>query len=414
MRHESPLRRQHADYQQSHPHPEPVDADRPGAARGLREGVPEVEFIPYEPVGSEGGPACELVATYGDLGSEYASIRRGAGLLDCPHRGTILITGADRGDFLNRMVTQELKDLGPGAARETFWLNRKGRIDADLFLIELGDRMLAGVDLDRAAFTARTLNEFVFAEDVAIADATPSFHHLALHGPQAPAVLAAAGAAGGDFGPSAARVVDVAGVETVVARRDPTGEIGLELIVPYEKAVQVWAALVAAGRQTAGGSRRGRPVGWYAVNVARIEAGTPLFGIDFGPENLPHESGVLHERVSFTKGCYLGQEIVARIESQGRPKQVLVGLRPVQDLLPVAGAPVYERDEKSPGGVGKPVGAVTSSTLAPMLGTVPVAFAMLKSQHAAPGTSVLVSAEGEHAEASVGALRFYPPAEAAP
>jgi folate-binding protein YgfZ len=413
MRHESPLRELHADYQRNRPHTGPVAADRPGAARGRRAGVPEVEFVPYEPVGSEGPPACELVATYGELESEYAAIRRGAGVFDSPHRGTVLITGADRGEFLNRMVTQELKDLRAGVARETFWLNRKGRIDADLLLVELGERTLVGVDIDRAAFTADTLNGFVFTEDVAIADVTASFHHLAVHGPQAPAVLAAAGG-GGDLEPLAARIAEIAGVETVVSRRDITGEVGLELIVPYEKVEPVWAALVAAGEQLAETSRRARPVGWYAVNVARIEAGTPLYGIDFGPENLPHESGVLHERVSFTKGCYLGQEIVGRIESQGRPKQVLVGLRPVQDLLPVAGAPVYARDEKNPAAPGSAIGTVTSSTLAPMLGTVPVAFAMVRSEYAAPDTTVLVSAEGEHAEAVVGGLRFHGPAEAAP
>jgi folate-binding protein YgfZ len=414
MRHESPLRKQHADYQRSRPQPEPADAQRPGAARGRREGVPEVEFVPYEPLGSDAPPGCELVATYGDLESEYAAIRRGAAFFDSPHRGTIVITGAERGEFLNRMVTQELQNLRAGIARETFWLNRKGRIEADLFLIELGDRLLVSVDLDRAAITAESLSGFVFTEDVTIADATASYHHIAVHGPEALALLAAAGAGGGDLDALTARDTAIGGVETVLARRDQAGEVGLELIVPYARAEAVWAALLAAGDAAPGGARRARPVGWYAVNVARIEAGTPLYGIDFGPENLPHETGVLHERVSFTKGCYLGQEIVARIESQGRPRQVLVGLRPVKDLLPVAGAPVYARDEQDPDGTGPPIGAVTSSTLAPMLGTVPVAFAMIRSEYAAPDSIVLVSAEGEHAEAVVGGLRFHRPAEATP
>jgi folate-binding protein YgfZ len=412
MRHESPLRHRHADYQRSRPQRTPADAGRPGAARGHREGVPEVEFVPYEPAGG-GEPACELVATYGDLESEYAAVRRGAAIFDAPHRGTIVITGADRREFLNRMVTQQVGNLEAGVVRETFWLNRKGRIEADLRLIELGDRMLAGVDVARAAPAVETLNGFVFSEDVTIADATDSMHHLEVHGPQALALVTGAGADVADLGALAARVVEIAGIETFVTRCDRVGEIGLDLIVPRGPAEHVWDALLAAAeRMPDDGPRRARPVGWHAINVARIEAGTPLFGIDFGPENLPHETGLLHRRVSFTKGCYLGQEIVARIESQGRPKQRLVGLRPARDLLPVAGAPVYGRDETSPAGLGDPVGAVTSSTLAPMLGSVPVAFAMVRSDHAEPGTTVVVSAEGEHGEAAVCDLRFYQPAGA--
>jgi glycine cleavage system aminomethyltransferase T len=94
MRHESPLRQRHADYQRSRPVREQAAAERPGAARGVRSAAPQIEYLPYEPVGAEGPAACELVATYGEPESEYAAIRRGAGIFDSPHRGTILITGA--------------------------------------------------------------------------------------------------------------------------------------------------------------------------------------------------------------------------------------------------------------------------------------------------------------------------------
>jgi folate-binding protein YgfZ len=368
----------------------------------VRAEAPPVEYVAYEPAGGAGAAACELVATHGEPEAEYAAIRRGAGIFDSPHRGTLLITGAERRDFLDRMVTQELKDLRPGAVKPTFWLNRKGRIAADLLLIELGERMLVDVDVYAAADTVGSLSEFVFTEDVVIADVTGEFHHLAVHGPEAQRLVAAATGDAPALEDRCAQTVDVAGVEAVVARRDQTGDVGLELIVPYGQAPPVWEALLAAAESVG----RARPVGWFALNVARIEAGTPLFGIDFGPENLPHETGVLHDRVSFTKGCYLGQEIVARTESHGKPRQVLAGLRPTRDLLPVAGAPVYAPAGGKGAGAGPQVGIVTSSTLAPMLGSTPVAFAMLKTSHAEPGTTVLVSAEGEHAPATVGALGF--------
>jgi glycine cleavage system aminomethyltransferase T len=257
----------------------------------VRSAAPQIEYVPYEPVGAEGSAACELVATYGEPESEYAAIRRGAGIFDSPHRGTILITGRDRRDFLNRMVTQELKDLRDGIVKPTFWLNRKGRIEADLLLIELSDRMIVDVDVYRAAYTAKTLNDFLFSEDVVIADVTGEFHHLAVHGPHAQRILAATAGETPPLDDMRAQGVSVAGVDVIVARRDQTGEVGLELIVPYEQAEKVWETLLGGDETQGGGGDRVRPVGWFALNIARIEAGTPLYGIDFGPENLPHETG---------------------------------------------------------------------------------------------------------------------------
>lgn len=408
MVHVSPLRNRHEAYSHGVRRRPPPEADRPGAARGVQTEAPAVEFVAYGPAGADSGPACDLVATFGEPEAEYAALRRGAGLFDSPHRGTVVITGDDRRDFLDRMVTQALGDLDAGAVRASFWLNRKGRIDADLLLIELGDRTLLDVDVHRVELTVRTLGEFVFTEDVRITDATAELYHLAVHGPQA--FLVVGGAAGSAFSidDCRAQVVDIAGTEVVVARRDLTGEVGLELIAPYDRAGAVWDALLATDDTVGGGGRRVRPVGWYALNTARIEAGTPLYNVDFGPTNLPHETGVLHDRVSFTKGCYLGQEIVARTESLGRPKQVLVGLRPGRDLLPVAGGQVFAAAEEAGASMGPLIGVVTSSTLSPMLGSAPIAFAMIKSSHAEPGTIVVVNAEGAQTDAVVGGLRFLP------
>ncbi len=407
MLHDSPLRKRHAAYQEKRP--PPPDSHRPGAAQALRAALPEIEYVPYGPAELEAGPACELVATFGELESEYAAIRKGAGLLDSPHRGTIRVSGTDRRDFLNRLLTQELKDLEAGMARPSFWLNRAGRIQADLMLIELGDRLLVDVDIHGAGSTVETLSGFLFSEDVEIADVSARHHHLAVHGRRGLEVVAAATGAAFEIDDGGAATVRIAGTPVVVARRDLTGEVGLELSVPYEQVEAVWDALLGVDERIGESKRRIRPIGWHALNIARIEAGTPLFHIDFGPTNLPHETGVLHDRVSFTKGCYLGQEIVARVESLGRPKQMLVGLRMARDLLPVAEAQVFERDPA--GGMGPQIGVVTSSTLSPMLGAAPVAFALIKIAHAEPGTTVLVNAEGDQTEATIAPLRFYPPPE---
>jgi folate-binding protein YgfZ len=395
-------------------------ADRPGAAVGRRLVAP-LAYLPYGVTEQVAEPLCDVLASFGDVEPEYAAIRRGAAVFDSPHRGTLLVTGNDRREFLNRMLTQELKDLSPGSgpgagagvARESFWLNRKGRIEADLMVIELGGRMLVDVDLCQAASAAKTLGEFVFSEDVAIADVSAQFHHLAVHGPLALRAIAVASgqAADGGLAPGEAMNLAFDGVPATIVRRDQTGEPGLELIIPRDRAGLVWNALLTTDQSNSDGRRRIRPIGWHAYNIARIEAGTPLMNIDFGTTNLPHETGVLRQRVSFTKGCYLGQEIVARMESLGRPKQELVGLRLEEDLLPVVGAQVFAMGAQ--GEMGEQIGTVTSSTLSPMLGAQPIAFAMIRTAHAAMGAAVLVNAEGAQAKAVIHTLRFHPEATAA-
>src|SRR5947207_1803520 len=138
MLHETPLRLHHEEFARTlaaAPDESGAAANRPGAAVG-RQVHSALQYIPFGVADDRGGATCELVATYGPVESEYAAIRRGAGLLDSPHRGTIHVAGKDRRDLLNRMLTQELKDLAPGMVRPAFWLNRKGRIEADLLVIE--------------------------------------------------------------------------------------------------------------------------------------------------------------------------------------------------------------------------------------------------------------------------------------
>lgn len=363
-------------------------------------------------------PQVDVAALFDFVDIEYAAIRKASALLDQPHRGTLVFTGADRLAFLNRMVTQELKDAKPHQARRAFWLNRKGRIDADLRLIILEDRIIADLDLFAAARAKQTLDAYIIADDVAIENASQTLHRMALHGPTACAVLASfatpvAGAAPADIQPGQVAENEIAGHRVVVDRWDSTGEIGLELTLAAQAVVPVYQTLLQAAHENAEGHTgpnprpRLRPIGWHAYNVARIEAGTPLYMLDFGPDALPGESGVLHDRVSFKKGCYLGQEIVARMHALGQPKQTVVGLKfdaPGQpataESVPLApgGAPVFLDPLPASGEQPALVGTVASGTSSPMLGGTPIAFAMLKQKHTAAGTRVLVPCL-EHPEA---------------
>jgi folate-binding protein YgfZ len=330
------------------------------------------------------GGVCEIPARFDSVEVEYAAIRRDAALVDFPQRGTLEVTGAERIPFLQRMVTQDLKPLqgSPGAVR-SFWLNRKGRIDADMLLVDTGERMLIEVDAAVAPSVASALMQFVFSEDVQVTDATDRWARFEIHGPGAVALLEASGV-GGD-----------ASLQMVHARRDLCGVPGIACAVPRDRADEAWSRLLAAGSAR----QRVRPSGWLAFNIARIEGGSPIFMVDFGTASLPHETSLIDSRVSFAKGCYLGQEVVARMQSLGKPKQVIVAFKASRDALPSAGSQVFAR--RDDGGIGDEVGVVTSSALSPMLGAVPVGLATVRTAHSAAGTTLVADAEGELVEISI-------------
>lgn len=343
-------------------------------------------LMPYGPAESP----VFLVAAIEPVQIEYAVLRRGTGVFDQTHRGQLSVTGTDRMSFLNRMLTQELgattrkgePGFGMFAAAPSFWLNRKGRIDADMRVVQLPDRVLLDMDIFAADRARTTLDSYAITEDIAFSDVSTSVHRLGVHGPASAAMLASvsthrAGTAVGDLTRGQVSVLSIDGAEVIAWRADIAGEIGIELSMPVDAAAGVYAALM---RNSA------KAIGWHALNIARIEAGTALYNVDFGPDSLPHECGpeTLNSRVSFTKGCYLGQEIVARMQSLGHPKQRLVGLRCERsEAQAETGSAVLNE-------AGETIGAVTSSCESPLLGAAPIAIAMMKWSAAQEGTRVTV------------------------
>ncbi|MCE2885716.1 MAG: hypothetical protein LW806_12575, partial [Planctomycetaceae bacterium] len=392
-------------------------AERAQASRGVAQGVSvarrevAIEYLPFGPADEAGAPTCEVVAQYAEVELEYAAIRSGVALVDCPERATLVVTGKDRVDFVNRLVTQEIAKLADGGVARAFLTNRKGRIDADLVIVRLADALLIDTLAHDVAPVRDALEKLHFSEDVAFTSRVGTHARLMLAGPKAEGALKALGLDAAATGAPTAGCWRAAlgDAHAEIWRVDEFGAPGFALSVPIAHAANLWRSLVTFGA---------RPAGWFATNTARLEAGTPYFRIDFGPTNLPAETGVLASRVSFTKGCYPGQEVVARMQHLGKPKQMLVGLRIEADLLPVAEAQVFASSgaaaspdaapDASPDAsvgastaLGDQVGVVTSSGIAPMLGAAPVAFAMIASSAYGEGTRVLVNAEGEQAPATV-------------
>ena len=367
-------------------------------------------FMPY----GDAQHGVEVVETFGSYEAEYAAIRKSVALFDMPQRGLVDVRGADRLAFLHAMITNDTGSLGPDQSRRAFLLQKTGRIAADLVVCRFGDEACR-IDLDvfDAASLVEALDGYLFTEDVSLEDVSAQFHHLALHGPAAARLVERVS------GQSVAELESYRGAQVVIAdcpcplyRRDETGSPGLHLLVATEHARRVYQTLADAigglVPEVQGGVRRdfeGRGTGWLAYNTARIEAGTPVYHIDFGPDSLPHETGpdLMGESISFTKGCYLGQEIVARMENLGHPKRVLAGIRFADETLPIAGTPIFSGDEE-----GLTIGVVTSSTVSPLLGGAAVAFAMLKWGRHRPDTRVKVAAEGRMVTGTVQGMRFIP------
>jgi aminomethyltransferase len=382
-----------------------MDAQQPSALLDLHRQA-EAELQPYGDI--------EIVSTFGQPQAEYAALARTCGLMDQPHRAILSLAGKDRLDFLNRMLTNQTSDketkvgLGAGEGRYSFLLSANGRIVSDMNILERGDTTLLELESRRLEAVKSFLQKYIFTEKVRLESKIGQLHQISLHGPGAAKVMsewsdAAIDAA--NLPPLGSLSATVRDVPIIVWRDDVTGAPGYHLIVPTEHARAVWMDLVSRfGPALATGPDTGvrpllRPIGWAAFNARRIEAGRPLFGIDFDETVLPAETALLDRAVSFTKGCYLGQEIVARMHARGQVARKIAGFRMNDDALPVAGTGVLDADQN-------PIGAITSSTVSPVLSNASIGFAMLKRPFFEIGTVITIPAEGQIRQATVVAIPF--------
>ncbi len=374
------------------------------------------------------GTQLELAESFDAFEVEYAALRQRVGIMHLPQRAILQLTGADVKDYLHRLCTQEINKLEGGQSVRAFQLDDKGRIAADMIVHHGDESTWLEMDVFDLPWVRDLIEARLFTEDVTVQDWTEKRTLMWLLGPaavrllsavvaaeDAPRVAALAGASGL---PALHGVFDLPLNEGAVAhtsayRWDLGAVLGVRLAVPREHAVEVYAALLARSGYEIGvepdeafarrrrESMRGRPVGWSAFNTVRIEEGVPWPHVDFGRDSLPAEvpgpTGI-DGAVSFVKGCYLGQEVVARMKSLGHPKKLLVGLRfelpesaaaGDQATIPPAGAQVLDVDEKQ-----KVIGGITSSTASPLRGQTPLGLAVVRWGKHRPGTAVQVAAGG--------------------
>lgn len=351
----------------------------------------------------------EIVCTYGNPPAEYSAVRTAAGLIDLPERGLLEISGQDRHSFLNNLLTNQIwdkstkKGLTAGQGVYAFYLNTKGRIVCDVNVLELGDRCLLEMDGRLVEQIRQALDKYIFSEQVKINSLAETMHEIAVHGPAAvELLLEMTGANVGEIGQLANMPIELGGQPATLWRDNIAGVPGFNLIVPAAQVQEVWQMLITRFSQPdpiQAAKVRLRPFGWAVYNTTRIEAGRPLFGIDFDDSVLPAETGQMDRAVSLTKGCYLGQEIVARMHARGALPRKIVGIRMNDDALPLAGAAITDP-------AGNQIGGVTSSTVSPILSNACIALAILKKPFFEIGTPLRLPAEGALRDATVVEIPF--------
>jgi folate-binding protein YgfZ len=318
----------------------------------------------------------EAVEHYGDWLAEYGALRSGAGLLDLSFRSRLCVLGADRQRFLNGQVTNNVKDLKPGMGCYAALVTAKGKIQSDLNVYCLENEILLDFEPGLAAAVQARLEKYVIAEDAQIVDASPHYGLLSAQGPRASDLMAAIAA---DFRAptqpmSVSRIEHPAFGEIYLTIKNRTGLPGCDIFVPIGSMPAVAEALTAAGA---------RWCGWKALETARIESAIPRFGADMDETNLAPEAGIENSAISYTKGCYIGQEVIARIRTYGQVAKSLRGLRLGAGAasLPLRGDKIFNGEKEA--------GYITSATLSPAL-NAPIALAYVRREAAQTGSTLEV------------------------
>lgn len=300
-----------------------------------------------------------------ELDAQYRAIREEAAVLERPAPALIGAAGPDAAEFLQGQLTNDVEGLSPGEGSYAALLDRKGHVQADMRALRVADEEFLLVS-DAAAGPAlfRHLSTYKLASEVELAERDGELALISVLGPRAPEIAAAAG-----LGPEHAhRGVSLAGAACTAVATDA----GVDLLCPAADASAVLDALLEAGAE---------PISEDAAEIARIESGRPSFAGELAAGPMPAEAGIVERAINFEKGCYIGQEPVARLHYRGKPNRVLRGLR--------LGAPAEAGAALTLG--DRELGTVGSACVSPVNG--PIALAIVR-REAEPGTSVEVAGSG--------------------
>lgn len=331
---------------------------------------------------------------YGSAVAEHRAVRRTVGLADRSYRGKLRFTGKDRITFLQGQITNDVQQLTESQGLYAALLTIKGKMVADLELFQEGDAILIDLEPALTEKIRLQLSRYILAADVRIEDITEETAHLAVQGPAATDLLVKL--FGENLPPLSERSVvrrSFKGHPVTIIKTDYTGEEGYDLLLPVADAPSVWNLLMEAGYGIGI-----RPIGFEALESLRIEAGVPRYGVDMDENVFPVEVGLEEKAISYTKGCYTGQEPIARIKHRGQVNRHLIGFILEDPTLPQKGDKVMKD--------GLEVGYITSGIISPTLEKT-VALGYLHRELAEAGQSVTILRGEKPISASVATLPFY-------
>ncbi len=323
-------------------------------------------------------------------------VRRNVGWTELTDWGVLAFEGEDAAKFLHGQLSQNIQKLADGAGHRLALLDRKAKVYADMLFYRWGNAYFALLQKTLVSTTLERLESVHFAEKIAMTDATDRYALLAVQGLKKEPLLKQLKITTQQLAPHTVFEARISSVAVRVVHESLTGGPGVLLLVATEDAEAVRAALIDAG-QSLGLVRYGQET----AEVLRVEAGLPKYGVDVTEQNLLPELG-REEMLCYDKGCYLGQEIVARIKTYGQVNRLLVGLvLESESSVPQADAPVRSPETDDA------VGRVTSAVYSASLGR-PIALGYVKQKLAETGQQLEIEVNGTRVNATVSALPFVP------
>jgi folate-binding protein YgfZ len=327
-------------------------------------------------LGAAGTPAQrpEARADFGDLHGEFQALVSSCGVYDLGSRAKISLTGGDRVRWLNGMVTNNIRDLATGRGVYAFLLNPQGHILGDMYAYNRGESLLVDTDQSQAGKITAVFDKYIIMDDVEVADISDKRAAIGVAGPEAGECLRRAAIDVPELG--SLQLVDLSWRQmsaTLVRGDNPLVE-SFQLWMAPENHADAYESLVKAGAKS---------VGTAAVELLRVAAGIPSYGVDIRERDLPQETE--QERaLNFVKGCYVGQEIVERIRSRGQVRRKFTGFD-IQGVLPAPGSKI-QVDSKD-------VGEITSAATLPLVGSAGsgeyrVALGYIRREVATPGKAL--------------------------
>jgi folate-binding protein YgfZ len=329
---------------------------------------------------------CALPAEFAGFKTEYRAARESVALFDTSWHAVVTLAGPDRTRYLNAILTNNILALTEGRGTRALLLNAQGHILAELEVYATPEKLVTLSHASVRERTLATLDKYIIMDDVLLEDLTDEVGSFAIEGPRAAVIVQqACGVALEDQQELSIRDVTIERMPCHFLRRSHFGQPGAEFIARRDWLPLLWQKILAGVR-----AHGGEPIGMSALNTLRLEARAPWFPADFSNTVIPHEAALEDTHISFTKGCYTGQEIVERVRSRGHVNRKRVNLRFSAANPPTPGTKLRAD--------GADVGAITSAAFSPASG-VAIGMGYARREHNAPGSVLQV--EGDTATAIV-------------